>query len=155
MLENRQKLGTASGLLQACPWWPGKWNRVSFIMALNVLLQKQTILLISKTVFVLFKKTCVALLLKTPLVGAFCNKLFCANKAERRSWDNFKILSAWRIVVKYSKSHAILINFHSMELFMYRRHSKYGTNQVNAIVDCMNFCFSIFFFFHKNFIKNR
>ena len=40
MLENRQKLGLASELLQAYPWWPCKRNRVSFIMASNVLLQE-------------------------------------------------------------------------------------------------------------------
>ena len=32
MLENRQKLGSASGLLQARPWWSCKRNRVLFIM---------------------------------------------------------------------------------------------------------------------------
>ena len=40
MLENRQKLGSASGLLQACAWWPCKRNRISFIMTSNVLLQE-------------------------------------------------------------------------------------------------------------------
>jgi len=54
MLENRGKLGLACGLLQACPWWPCKRNRVSYIMVSNVLLQKWRILLISQTILVLF-----------------------------------------------------------------------------------------------------
>ena len=33
-------LGSASTVLQACPWWPCKTHRVSFIMASNVLLQE-------------------------------------------------------------------------------------------------------------------
>ena len=37
---NCQKLGSASGLLQACPWSPCKRNRVSFIMASKLLLQE-------------------------------------------------------------------------------------------------------------------
>ena len=40
MLENRQKLGSASGLLQACPWWPCKRNRASFIMPSSALLHE-------------------------------------------------------------------------------------------------------------------
>ena len=32
---NIEKLGSVSGILQACPWWPCKRNRVSFIMASN------------------------------------------------------------------------------------------------------------------------
>ena len=40
MLENRQKLNSASGLLQTCPMWPCMRIRVSFIMTSNVLLQE-------------------------------------------------------------------------------------------------------------------
>ena len=54
--------------LQACPWWSCRRNRVSFIMTSKVLLQESRIYLIFKLVFVLFKKTFVALLLKNPLV---------------------------------------------------------------------------------------